>query len=53
MPRPATGRVVETMTSRGQTFALRFHAYGARRCRRATASAFGPSWKALKGSNGQ
>ena len=31
MPRPATGQVVETNTTRGQTFALRFRAYGARR----------------------
>ena len=31
MPRPATGQVVESNTARGQTFALRFRAYGSRR----------------------
>lgn len=30
MPRPATGQVVEKETKRGQTFALRFRAYGDR-----------------------
>lgn len=31
MPRPASGQVIETATSRGATFALRFRAYGQRR----------------------